>query len=165
MAREDLLKEDMLKEDLLKEDLLKEYLLKEDLLKEDLLKEDLVKEDLLQLRTKCFQISWVIWSRNHIFSCGSGQAPQYFPLLFKIDFTYPLNLILGISLSLWAATAASYCPSRAGELPKNNKKNLSAWWDGKFCRDIYGEIAITSDYFRNHCSLCTSLTSPIVFSK
>ena len=27
---------------------------------------------------------------------------------------------------LWAATAASYCPSRIGELPKNNPENLSA---------------------------------------
>ena len=36
------------------------------------------------------------------------------------------GLILGSSPGLWAATTASYCPSRAGELPKNNPKNLSA---------------------------------------
>ena len=33
---------------------------------------------------------------------------------------------LGSSTGLCAATAASYCPSRAGELPKNNPKTLSA---------------------------------------
>ena len=33
-----------------------------------------------------------------------------------------LELFLGSSLGLLAATAASYCPSRAGELHKNNLK-------------------------------------------
>ena len=37
---------------------------------------------------------------------------------------------------MWAATAEGYCPSRAGELPKNNPKNLSAWWVGKLCTDF-----------------------------
>ena len=41
--------------------------------------------------------------------------------------------MLGSSPGLWAATAASYCPSRIGKLPKNNPENLSAWWDGKLC--------------------------------
>ena len=36
---------------------------------------------------------------------------------------------------MWATTAASYCPTKAPELPKNNSKNLSARWDGKLCRD------------------------------
>ena len=36
------------------------------------------------------------------------------------------GFFLESSLGLWAATAASYCPSRAGELPKDNPKTLSA---------------------------------------
>ena len=46
------------------------------------------------------------------------------------------RLFLGSSPGLWAATAASYSPSRSGELPKNNPKNLSAWWDEKLCSEI-----------------------------
>ena len=34
--------------------------------------------------------------------------------------------VLGSSAGLWAATAASNCPSRAGEFPKTFPKNLSA---------------------------------------
>ena len=35
---------------------------------------------------------------------------------------------------LWAATAARYCPSRAGELPKQNMTKSHERWDGKLCR-------------------------------
>ena len=41
------------------------------------------------------------------------------------------GFFLGGSPGFWAATAASYCPSRAGELPKNNPKNLCTRRDGK----------------------------------
>ena len=34
---------------------------------------------------------------------------------------------------MWAATAASYCPSRAGELPKQNMMKSHKRWDGKLC--------------------------------
>ena len=33
----------------------------------------------------------------------------------------------------WAATAASYCPSRTGELPKQNMTKSHVRWDGKLC--------------------------------
>ena len=36
------------------------------------------------------------------------------------------GFFLGSYPGLWATTAASYCPSRAGELPKNNLTNPSA---------------------------------------
>ena len=34
---------------------------------------------------------------------------------------------------MWAATASSYCPSRAGELPKQNMTKYHERWDGKLC--------------------------------
>ena len=34
---------------------------------------------------------------------------------------------------MWADTAASYCPSRAGELPKQNMMKSHEQWDGKLC--------------------------------
>ena len=34
---------------------------------------------------------------------------------------------------MWAATAASYCPSRAGELSKQNMTKSQARWEGKLC--------------------------------
>ena len=37
------------------------------------------------------------------------------------------------SPSLWAATAASYCPSRAVELPKQNMTRSQERWVGKLC--------------------------------
>ena len=39
--------------------------------------------------------------------------------------------MLGSSPGLWVATAASYCPSRAGELPKQNMTKSHERWDGK----------------------------------
>ena len=36
----------------------------------------------------------------------------------------------------WAATAASYCSSRAGELPKQNMTKSHKRWDGKLCNTI-----------------------------
>ena len=36
---------------------------------------------------------------------------------------------------LWAAPAASYCPSRAEELPKQNMTKSHKQWDGKLCRN------------------------------
>ena len=35
---------------------------------------------------------------------------------------------------MWATTAASYCPSRAGELPKQNLMKPHEQWDGKLCK-------------------------------
>ena len=35
------------------------------------------------------------------------------------------GLVLGSSPGLWAATAASYCPSRAEDLPKQKLRNLT----------------------------------------
>ena len=43
---------------------------------------------------------------------------------------------------LWATSAASYCPSRAGELPKQNLTKSHARWDGKLCRWLDGSIFI-----------------------
>ena len=37
---------------------------------------------------------------------------------------------------MWGATAASYCPSRAGELPKQNMTKPHERWDGKLCTYI-----------------------------
>ena len=34
---------------------------------------------------------------------------------------------------MWAATPASYCPSRAGELPKQNMTKSHERWNGKLC--------------------------------
>ena len=36
---------------------------------------------------------------------------------------------------MWAATAASYCPGRAGELPEQNMTKSHERWDGKLCRN------------------------------
>ena len=57
------------------------------------------------------------------------------------DFPIPscrevFQILLSSSPGFWNATAASHCPSRARELPKNNLKNLSALRDGKLCRLI-----------------------------
>ena len=43
-------------------------------------------------------------------------------------------LVLGSSPGLWAAPAATYCPSRAGELPKQNMTKSHKRWDGKLCK-------------------------------
>ena len=43
------------------------------------------------------------------------------------------GLVLRSSPGLWAATAASYCPSREGELPKQNMTKSHKRWDGKLC--------------------------------
>ena len=66
------------------------------------------------------------WSRRRRSSMGLQEFP--IPSCREV-----FGLFLGSSPGLWAATAASYCPSRIGELPKNNPENLSAWWDGKLC--------------------------------
>ena len=55
---------------------------------------------------------------------------QNFPTIIHRDF---FGNILGSSPGLWAATAASYCPSRAGELPKQNMTKSHIRWDGKLC--------------------------------
>ena len=34
---------------------------------------------------------------------------------------------------MWAVTAASYCPSRAGEVPKQNMTKSHERWDWKLC--------------------------------
>ena len=41
--------------------------------------------------------------------------------------------VLESSPGLWAAIAAIYCPSRAGELPKQNMTKSHERWDGKLC--------------------------------
>ena len=38
---------------------------------------------------------------------------------------------------MWAATAASYCPSRAGELSKQNMTKPHERWDGKLCSPYF----------------------------
>ena len=40
------------------------------------------------------------------------------------------------SPGLWAPTAASYCPNRAGELQKQNMTKSHERWDGKLGRDL-----------------------------
>ena len=42
--------------------------------------------------------------------------------------------VLGSSPGLWAPTAASYCPSMAGEMQKQNMTKPHERWDGKLCR-------------------------------
>ena len=38
---------------------------------------------------------------------------------------------------MWAATADSYCPSREGELAKQNMAKPHERWDGKLCKYAY----------------------------
>ena len=58
----------------------------------------------------------ITWSRRH---GNDGRLPvsREFPIPSFIEV---FRLSLGSSHGLWAATAASYCPSRPGELPKQN---------------------------------------------
>ena len=55
---------------------------------------------------------------------------QSFPSHHSLRF---FGLVLVSSPDLWAPTAASYCPSRAGELPKQNMTKSHERWDGKLC--------------------------------
>ena len=48
---------------------------------------------------------------------------------------------------MWAAPAASYCPSRAGELPKQNMTKSQERWDGKLCILI---VALTQRFHRRY---------------
>ena len=50
------------------------------------------------------------------------------------SFIEVFRINLGSSPGLWAAPAASYCPSRPGELPKQNMAKPHERWDGKLCR-------------------------------
>ena len=49
---------------------------------------------------------------------------------------------------MWAATAASYCPSRAGEIPKQNMTKSHERWDGKLCKIILRVIIKRLFFFR-----------------
>ena len=40
------------------------------------------------------------------------------------------------------ATAASYCPSRAGELPKHHMTKSHEQWDGKLCITLFSVITL-----------------------
>ena len=57
---------------------------------------------------------------------------QSFPSHHSLRF---FGLVLVSSPDLWAPTAASYFPSRAGELPKQNMTKPHVRWDGKLCRN------------------------------
>ena len=63
---------------------------------------------------------------------------------------------------MWPATAASYFPSRAGELPKNNPKNLSLSlhdWMGNSVEVALGESLIgESTYWREKCKIISTVT-------
>ena len=44
---------------------------------------------------------------------------------------------------MWAAPAASYCPIRAGELPKQDMMTSHERWDEKLCTQIGSTLAIS----------------------
>ena len=58
---------------------------------------------------------------------------QSFPSHYSLIY---ISLVLRSSPGLWAATAASYCPSRARELPKQNMTKSHERWDGKLCTRV-----------------------------
>ena len=44
---------------------------------------------------------------------------------------------------MWAATAASYCPSRAGQLPKQNMMKPHKRWDVKLCKILHAPSSLS----------------------
>ena len=69
---------------------------------------------------------------------------------------------LGSSPGWWAASLATYCPSRPGELPKLLSSKPCEWQDAQQCRTVektstYGKGALTVDFWSCWvCCLCVS---------
>ena len=88
-------------------------------------------QDSVQLQVRySIHIPYYISNYNYMFPLPCLSKYRVSHLIIHRGFS---AWFLGSSPGLWATTAASYCPSRAGELPKQNMTKSHEWWDGKLC--------------------------------